>query len=91
MQDPRWPALSWTPCWRRTPPCWSRRPHTLPLSYLKPPIPVTSAVPELLQPPELGGAVGNRRFYSWRNPLSQNWDSEAGLLPGSGYQPGTPP
>lgn len=39
--------------------------------------------------PESGGALEDRRFYSWRDPLSLNWDSEAGLLPGSQHFQGT--
>lgn len=66
----------------------SRRPHTPAQPYLKPQIPATSATrSELLRPPEAGGAVGNKRFYSWHNPLSQNWDSEPGCCQGLGTGP----
>lgn len=54
---------------------------------------ITGLVPilcRLLRPGAAAGAVGNTTFYSWRDPLSQNWGREGALASKLGAMPGPP-
>lgn len=59
---------------------------------LKPQIPAAGAPALCIAvAPRARPAVGNKRFYSWSNPLSQNWDAEGQAAARSGYWPETLP
>lgn len=46
-------------------------------TYRKPQIPAARGTPlQIAVAPRVRHAVGNKSFYSWPNPLFQNWDSQ---------------
>lgn len=72
----------------------ARWPVTFPPTRHSDPEPqITGLVPilcRLLRPGAAAGAVGNTTFYSWRDPLSQNWGREGALASKLGAMPGPP-